>query len=432
MPNRKSNLGRNTRKAKSVRRLIAHQTEEERASGNEQSRQRMAPIRAEEAAEEHNRLQMAERRQQGKAYQLYNLLAFRYNPGEDYNLSRHVLIGTMTVVCPYCKALKFSGETKGMCCAAGKIKLPQLREPPELLKTLLAGYTAESKHFLSNMRKYNSFFQMISFGAEVIRTHFMPTFKVKGQIYHKVGSLLPFPNGQHKLLQMYFIGDDKDELDALCGISTGIKRCIVSQLQELLHEKNHLVRLFKTAIHMMPSDTHKIVIQADRKPAGEHVRRFNVPTVDEVAIIIVGDQFQPRDIVLHRRNEQLTKVSVTHRCCETLQYLILFRDGADGYNFSVKMANPVNGEETNKKCSAMNYYSYQLMEYTNFISNKFNITFDNNPNPSIQETKNYKRIYPRNARVSLTFEKSTSFNFPKLQIIGNLPLPTRIEQALSP
>ncbi|GFU13270.1 hypothetical protein NPIL_693891, partial [Nephila pilipes] len=46
----KSNLGRYTRKAKSVRRVIAHQTEEERASGNEQSRQRMAQIRAEEAA----------------------------------------------------------------------------------------------------------------------------------------------------------------------------------------------------------------------------------------------------------------------------------------------------------------------------------------------------------------------------------------------
>ncbi|GFS96817.1 hypothetical protein NPIL_444281 [Nephila pilipes] len=31
---------------------------------------------------EHNRLQMAERRQQGKAYQPYNRLGFRYNPAE--------------------------------------------------------------------------------------------------------------------------------------------------------------------------------------------------------------------------------------------------------------------------------------------------------------------------------------------------------------
>jgi hypothetical protein len=33
--------------------------------------------------------------------------------------------------------------------------MSQLGEPPEPLKTLLAGYTAESKHFLSNIRKYN-------------------------------------------------------------------------------------------------------------------------------------------------------------------------------------------------------------------------------------------------------------------------------------
>ncbi|GFV03849.1 hypothetical protein TNCV_481931 [Trichonephila clavipes] len=42
----KIKLDRNTRKAKSVQRVIAHQTEEERASANEQSRQRMGHIRA--------------------------------------------------------------------------------------------------------------------------------------------------------------------------------------------------------------------------------------------------------------------------------------------------------------------------------------------------------------------------------------------------
>ncbi|GFU79086.1 hypothetical protein TNCV_4953721 [Trichonephila clavipes] len=52
MPCRKSNLGRNTRKAKLMHRLIAHQTEEERVSSNEPSRQRMGHIRAVEAAEQ--------------------------------------------------------------------------------------------------------------------------------------------------------------------------------------------------------------------------------------------------------------------------------------------------------------------------------------------------------------------------------------------
>ena len=102
---------------------------------------------------------------------------------------------------------------------------------------------------------------------------------------------------------MHFIGDDKDEVDTRCGIDTLLRRSIISQLLQLLHEKKNLVRLFKKAV-----ETHKIVIHADKIPAGEHVRRYNPPTIDEVAIVIVGDQFQPRGIVLHRRNNQFINV----------------------------------------------------------------------------------------------------------------------------
>ena len=66
-------------------------------------------------------------------------LAFRYSPVDDYSLSRFVQIGTMSKICPYCNALKFNGETMGMCCASGKVELPLLAAPPEPLKTLLTG-----------------------------------------------------------------------------------------------------------------------------------------------------------------------------------------------------------------------------------------------------------------------------------------------------
>ena len=63
------------------------------------------------------------------------------------------------------------------------------------------------------------------------------------------------------------------------------------------------------AIDMMPLDTHKIVIHADKIPSGEHVRRYNAPTIDEMAIVIVADQFLPRDIVLHLRNDEIHSFS---------------------------------------------------------------------------------------------------------------------------
>jgi len=147
---------------------------------------------------------------------VYNRRAFNYCPSDDYSLSRDVHIGTISEICPYCKALKFNGETMGMCCASGKVKLPQLGVPPEPLNTLLAGNTSESNRFLSNIRKYNSCFQMTSFGAQIEdQGHSMPTFKVKGKIYHRGGSHLPFSGEHHKFLLLYFISDSNAELSAI-------------------------------------------------------------------------------------------------------------------------------------------------------------------------------------------------------------------------
>lgn len=87
-------------------------------------------------------------------------------------------------------------------------------------------------------------------------------------------------NGEYKFLQIYFLGNSEAEVNQRCAINHAAKREIILQLQQLLHEHNQLIRLFKTALEMMPSDNHKIVIRADKRPAGEHERRFNVPIMD--------------------------------------------------------------------------------------------------------------------------------------------------------
>ena len=68
---------------------------------------------------------------------------------------------------------------------------------------------------------------------------------------------------------------------------------IVSQLQHLFHNINNLLRLFKTVIDLMPTNTHKISISADETPTAEHVCRYNTPTINKVAIVMVGNQFLP-------------------------------------------------------------------------------------------------------------------------------------------
>ncbi|GBP39754.1 hypothetical protein EVAR_23080_1 [Eumeta japonica] len=88
------------------------------------------------------------------------------------------------------------------------------------------------------------------------------------------------------------------EVDNRCAHNPTVKRTIVQKSRMFLHQDNNLVNVFKIALDRMPPDSHNIVIQADKIPVGEHTRRFNSPTIDEVAVVVAGENLQSRDIVL--------------------------------------------------------------------------------------------------------------------------------------
>ncbi|KAL4082434.1 hypothetical protein QTP88_029901 [Uroleucon formosanum] len=295
----------------------------------------------------------------------YNRLAFQYDPTANYSDDENLDIGRMTTICRYCNALKFKRETVGLCCASGKVKLDPLLTPPQPLKTLFDGSDPDSSHFLQHILEYNNCFPMTSFGANIIREGgFMPTCKIQGQIYHLHGSMVPTPDEPHQFLQIYFISSMVDQLNVRCNIQGAqqLKRRIIEQLQAFFHANNAVVNMFKTALERMPSDTHKFVIRADCTPTGEHVRRFNAPTVNDVAAIIVGDPTKSRDIVVQRRSNIMHRVNETHRLYDALQYPIIYWQGQDGYDITLKMVDPITGVSTNNKnLSAMNYYAYRMM-----------------------------------------------------------------------
>ncbi|XP_070143803.1 uncharacterized protein [Drosophila kikkawai] len=258
---RRSNLGRRSRNAINNQNFLNSRTQEERTEINASIRAQMAQLRAAQRppqARQNNRGRRA-------ANENLNRAAFAYNPETSYKDLTCVVIGSLSVVCQHCNALKFRLETPGLCCAGGKIKLPVLAHPPEPLYSLLYGNSAQSNSFLKLAQKYNGCFQMTSFGAEVQQSGYNPSYKIQGQIHHRAGALLPPQNKHHKFLQIYFIGDSEVELNHRCAIFTATKREIIQQLQNLLHEHNELVRLFKTALDIMHYDEHKIIISADKR-----------------------------------------------------------------------------------------------------------------------------------------------------------------------
>ena len=111
-------------------------------------------------------------RSQTRAQEQRNALsmksAFNYQSEIDYLNIKALQIGRMTILCPKCHAKKWKDETHGLCCADGKVVLHQFEDLPDLIKSLIDNSHPLSKNFLDNFKRYNTLFQMTSFGANEI------------------------------------------------------------------------------------------------------------------------------------------------------------------------------------------------------------------------------------------------------------------------
>lgn len=144
---------------------------------------------------------------------------------------KEILIGKMEKICRHCKAKKWAEEPSGFCCHGGKVALPELEDPPELIKSLILGTHSFSKNFLEKTRKYNTLFQMTSFGTKEVREgNFMPTFKIQGQIYHYIGSSLSIQEKEPEFLQIYFISE-ADQISRRLNIILNLERELIELIQ---------------------------------------------------------------------------------------------------------------------------------------------------------------------------------------------------------
>ncbi|GFY55396.1 ATP-dependent DNA helicase [Trichonephila inaurata madagascariensis] len=71
----------------------------------------------------------------------------------------------------------------------------------------------------------------------------------------------------------------------------------------------------------------------------------------EVAVVIVGQEFEKRDIVLSCRGGTLMQITETHRAYDALQYPLMFFLGEDGYQINIPKRH-----ETTKSLSARQCY----------------------------------------------------------------------------
>ena len=113
-------------------------------------------------------------------------------------------VGTLIINCQHCDALKFDKETETFCCSKGNVQLEESPQLQPFLEHLYEGIDSSGKHFLTNIRKYNTVFQLTSFGCnEVSMAGFNPSFRIQGQVCHLIGSIVPMQGESPKFAHIY-------------------------------------------------------------------------------------------------------------------------------------------------------------------------------------------------------------------------------------
>jgi hypothetical protein len=134
--------------------------------------------------------------------------------------------GDQTTTCPTCNAKLWNDEalrgnhskakeSYSYCCSYDKVKLPDYKEPPQDFKSLYTCLDSKGKHFMKNIRHFNSMFSFTSMGGKVDssinRCNAPFVFRLSGENYHCIGSLLPTDGSKAKFSQLY-ICDTENEV----------------------------------------------------------------------------------------------------------------------------------------------------------------------------------------------------------------------------
>ncbi|KAG2138023.1 hypothetical protein DEU56DRAFT_703219, partial [Suillus clintonianus] len=105
-------------------------------------------------------------------------------------------------------------------------------------------------------------------------------------------------------------------------------------LHDMLYRNHPYAPLYKQAYQVMrekPPEQHTDVRARIHFQQGTDGRRYNLPTADEIAVIIPGDGSEEvsdkHDIILRLQGGQLQRVSQLSHAYSTLHYVLLFPSG---------------------------------------------------------------------------------------------------------
>ncbi|XP_045798031.1 uncharacterized protein LOC123892273 [Trifolium pratense] len=310
---------------------------------------------------------------------LNNIYAVSDNP-------RYFNIGQPSCVCPDCGAIMWYQERVksgsrvnpkfSLCCNQGDIELAPYKQLPQPLYNLYHGRDSRSNFFIENIRSFNSMFAFTSMGGRIHTSinsgNAPPAFVLNGENYHLIGSLLPLPNRPPKFAQLYIYDTENEISNRMSSVGmtddpVAFKSSIVRDIRYALDScGNPYVRMYamlRDTIHFQEAPTVKLRLLGKRSRDG---RRYNLPSVSEVAALIVGDfdaaDFD-RDIIVQTQTGLLQRVSTFEPCYWPLQYPLLFPRGEDGYSRDIEFRDsPKKSKRKRKFITQLEWVGYTIQQ----------------------------------------------------------------------
>ena len=132
----------------------------------------------------------------------------------------------------------------------------------------------------------------VKLDSSIMGTQGVYTFRILGQLCHLMGSLLPSPSESPNFTQIYLHSSDSHQVDRRMSLfpDDHLDILIVTDLQAMMRHCNPYYAIWKTA-HARLLKTHDVVTirtkTIDARSLHDH-KRYNHPTVDEIAVIMPG------------------------------------------------------------------------------------------------------------------------------------------------
>ena len=291
-------------------------------------------------------------------------------------------LGRMEERCTHCNALYWAKErvADGVytnCCNRGNTFLEPIPQPSNYIRELISGNNQDSKSFKGNFRAFNSALAMAS--ATVSEVHLAgrgpPVFKFHGEIYHKIGSLLPLTGEAPKFGQYYFTYDGTDysqDRALACHLNFNEATSILSKLNTELLSVNPYIQTIKSAIDIAkdyalqshrPIESFHLVINPTERPQDAHYRTYNSPNCAEIALIMPSDNDEGGNVDINRQIGQSFRIDIKGgslkyidrnvNCYDPLHYVLFHSRGGVGWSYGLSNRN-------NSNLSIDQYYRHRL------------------------------------------------------------------------